>query len=204
MQIIDVPQGEQAWLDARLGIVTMSQLQCLLVKGKDASGFGTQALSYMNQLLGERITGEAAGSFGGNSHTERGHEFEVTARELYEERTGNTVEQCGLIVNHSAGYSPDGLVGTDGAIEIKSKLPKYQVEVLLGGEVPKEHMAQCQGGLWISEREWIDFISYWPGMPLFVKRAYRDEKQIKEISERVERFYEEMERRLERIMAIAA
>lgn len=204
MQVLNHEQGSDAWRESRLGIVTMSSLQCLMVKGKDKSGFGVEALGYMNQLIAERFTGELEDSFGGNRHTVRGHEMEITARALYEDRTGNTVEQCGIVINHGAGYSPDGLVGNGGAIEIKSKLPKYQVEVLLGGEVPKEHMAQCQGGLWISEREWIDFISYWPGMPLFVKRAYRDEKQIKEISERVERFYEEMERRLDRIMAMAA
>ncbi len=62
--------------------------------------------------------------------------------------------------------------------------------MILSGEIPKEHVAQCQGGLWISEREWIDFVCYWPGMPLFIKRAYRDEALIRKLSERVKTFYE--------------
>lgn len=178
----------------------MSRVKDLMVNGKSESGFGTSAISYMHELIGERITGQPT-TWSGSTHTERGHELEPVARELYQERTGNTVEQCGIIINHGAGYSPDGLIGDDGSVEIKTKLPKYQVEVLLAGEIPKEHVAQCQGGLWVSEREWIDFISYWPGMPLFVKRAYRDEKMISLIAERVEAFYAEMERRMNRVMA---
>ncbi len=201
MQTLTCEQGTEAWHEARAGLVTMSEVQALLVKGKDPSGFGSGALSYMHQIIGEQITGEQSCPFQGNQHTARGHEMEIIARELYEERTGNAVEQCGLIVNHGAGYSPDGLVGADGAVEIKSKLPKLQVEVLLAGEIPKEHMAQVQGGLWVAEREWLDFVSYWPGMPLFVKRAYRDEKMISLISERVEAFYQELETRMSRVLA---
>ena len=83
----------------------------------------------------------------------------------------------------------------DGLVEIKTKLPKYQIEL------PQEHVAQCQGGLWVSEREWIDFVSYWPGMPLFVKRAYRDEAMIRTIAKRVEAFHEELEHRMAMVMA---
>jgi len=90
----------------------------------------------------------------------------------------------------------------DGLIEIKTKLPKYQIELLLADEIPSEHVAQCQGGLWVSEREWIDFVSYWPGMPLFMKWAYRDEAMLQAIAERVEAFYEELERRMAMVMAV--
>ncbi|MGQ7286055.1 lambda exonuclease family protein [Vreelandella venusta] len=202
MQIIrELEQGTPEWHAARMGIVTMSELQCLLVNGKGPGGFGTGAITYMNQLIGERITEEPADAFQGNRHTERGHLLEPMARELYTERTGSELEQVGIILNHGAGYSPDSLVGNDGLAEIKTKLPKFQVEVLLDGEIPKEHIAQCQGGLWISEREWIDFISYYPGMPLFVKRAYRDEVMIRKISQRVKDFYELLDERMQQVMA---
>ena len=158
----------------------------------------------MDQLIGERITEEAADPFQGNRHTERGHELEGKAGEFYVARTGAELEQVAIILNHGIGYSPDALVGVDGLAEIKTKLPKFQVGVLLSGEVPKEHIAQCQGGLWASEREWIDFISYWPGMPLFIKRMYRDEAMIRTIAERVKTFYEIMEERMERVMGVAA
>lgn len=205
MQIIrDIDQGSQEWLNLRLGIVTCSELDCLLVNGKGQAGFGAGAFSYMDQLIGERITGEAADPFQGNRHTERGHELEGKARELYVARTGAELEQVAIILNHGIGYSPDALVGSEGLDEIKTKLPKFQVSVILAGEVPKEHIAQCQGGLWVSDREWIDFISYWPGMPLFIKRMYRDEAVIRTIAERVRVFYELLEERMERVMKVAA
>jgi hypothetical protein len=197
MQILNMPQGSPEWLAARLGRVTMSELKALLVKGKGPGGLGAGAITYMHQLIGERITGEPAEPFQGNAHTRRGHELEGVARTLYCDATGEPQPQeVGLILNHDVGYSPDSLVGANGLLEIKTKLPKFQIEVLLNGEIPDEHLPQCQGGLWVSEREWIDFVSYWPGMPLFIKRAYRDDIMIRTIAERVEAFHEEMERRI--------
>jgi hypothetical protein len=202
MQILNMPQGSPEWLAARLGRVTMSELKSLLVKGKGPGGLGAGAITYMHQLIGERITGELAEPFQGNAHTRRGHELEGVARALYCDATGEPQPQeVGLILNHEVGYSPDSLVGDDGLLEIKTKLPKFQIEVLLNGEIPDEHIPQCKGGLWVSEREWIDFVSYWPGMPLFIKRAYRDEIMIRTIAERVEAFHEEMERRISQVMA---
>ncbi len=202
MQILNMPQGSPEWLAARLGRVTMSELKSLLVKGKGPGGLGAGAITYMHQLIGERITGELAEPFQGNANTRRGHELEGVARALYCDATGEPQPQeVGLILNHEVGYSPDSLVYDDGLLEIKTKLPKFQIEVLLNGEIPDEHIPQCQGGLWVSEREWIDFVSYWPGMPLFIKRAYRDDIMIRTIAERVEAFHEEMERRISQVMA---
>lgn len=203
MHILNIEQGSAEWLSARCGIITMSELECLLVSGKGAEGFGVAAYTYMDQLIGERITGEAAELPFSTRATERGHEYEIKARELYEAREEVKTTQAGIILNHGCGYSPDSLVGTDGLTEIKSKLPKFQVAVILGDEVPKEHVAQCQGGLWVSDREWIDFISYWPGMPMFVKRMYRDEAMIRKIAERVKTFYGLMDARMERVLASA-
>jgi len=202
MQILTMPQGSPEWLAARLGRVTMSELKALLVNGKGPGGLGTGAITYMHQLIGERMTGELAEPFQGNAHTKRGQELESVARSLYRDMTGapKPQEVC-LILNYDVGYSPDSLIGRNGLLEIKTKLPKFQIEVLLSGEIPDEHVPQCQGGLWVSEREWIDFVSYWPGMPLFVKRAYRDEALIRTIAERVDAFHEEMERRISQVMA---
>lgn len=212
MQVItDVEQGSAEWLGLRLGIPTASMFECLLVNGKGEAGFGAGALTYMDQLIGERITGEAAELPFSTRATERGHELEQIARDLhlatYEPHSptyGPTTKHVAIILNHGAGYSPDGLIGSDGLIEIKTKLPKFQVGVILANEVPKEHVAQCQGGLWVSEREWIDFISYWPGMPLFVKRAYRDEAMIRKIAERVKTFHELLEERMHKVLGLAA
>jgi hypothetical protein len=202
--ITDVEQGTPEWLALRLGIATASELDCLLVSGKGEAGFGVAAFTYMDQLIGERITEEAAELPFQTRATLRGHELELVARGLYEAREGVQTSQVGIILNHGIGYSPDALIGDQGLTEIKTKLPKFQVGVILSGEVPKEHIPQCQGGLWVSEREWIDFISYWPGMPLFVKRMYRDEVMIRKIAERVRTFYEILEERMNKVLGIAA
>jgi hypothetical protein len=205
MQIItNVEQGTQEWLNLRLGIATASEFECLLVNGKGEGGFGVGAFTYMDTLIGERITGEAADPFSGNRHTERGHELEAVARNLYREQCEVETSDCGIILNHGAGYSPDSLVGTNGLAEVKTKLPKFQVGVILQNEVPKDHVAQCQGGLWLAEREWIDFVSFWPGMPLFIKRMYRDEAYIRKLSQRMKDFYEIMDGRMNRVLGIAA
>ena len=205
MQIIrEVEQGSAEWLGLRLGIPTASMFECLLVNGKGEAGFGAGALTYMDQLIGERITGEAAELPFSTRATERGHELEQVARDLHLVTYELPTEQVAIILNHGAGYSPDALIGSDGLIEIKTKLPKFQVGVILANDIPKDHAAQCQGGLWLSEREWIDFVSYWPGMPLFVKRAYRDEAVIRKLAERVKTFNELLEERMDRVMGIAA
>lgn len=202
--VTDIEQGTPEWLALRLGIATASELDCLMVNGKGEAGFGVAAFTYMDQLIGERITEEAAELPFQTKATIRGHELEQVARGLYEDRESVSTTQVGIILNHGIGYSPDALVGADGLTEIKTKLPKFQVGVILAGEVPKEHVHQCQGGLWASEREWIDFISYWPGMPLFVKRMHRDEVMIRKIAERVKTFYEILDERMNRVLGIAA
>jgi hypothetical protein len=200
--VTDIEQGTPEWLALRLGIVTASELDCLLVSGKHPTGFGVAAFTYMDQLIGERITEEAAELPFQTKATIRGHEQEGVAQSLYEAREGVDIQKVGIILNHNIGYSPDGLVGNDGLIEIKTKLPKFQVGVILAGEIPKEHVAQCQGGLWASDREWIDFISYWPGMPLFVKRAHRDEAMIRKIAGRVKMFYEILDERMNKVLGV--
>lgn len=76
------------------------------------------------------------------------------------------------IGGYKIGYSPDGLVGEDGLIEIKSRLQKKQLETVLDDCVPPENMAQIQCGLLVSGREWCDYVSYCGGMKLYVKRVY--------------------------------
>lgn len=200
--VLMMPQGSDEWLQARLGIATASELECLLVNGKGEGGFGVAAYTYMDQLIGERITGEAAEIPFQTKATLRGHELEQVALELYESAEEVSVSKAGIILNHGMGYSPDGLIGDHGLVEIKTKLPKFQVGVILAGEVPKEHVTQCQSGLWISGREWIDFISFWPGMPMFVKRMTRDEAMIEKMAERVAAFYEILEDRMNKVLGI--
>lgn len=108
----------------------------------------------------------------------RGVIGEAPAREKYAEHYAVKVTECGFMVHegpsYSIGYSPDGLVGDDGLIEIKSPRQKGHLLNAVGGTVPTEHMAQIQAGLLVSGRSWCDFVSYSGGMRLWVKRVLPD------------------------------
>ena len=73
------------------------------------------------------------------------------------------------------GYSPDGLVGEDGLIEIKSRKPHVHLQTIFSDKVPAANMAQIMTGLMVTGREWLDYVSFSAGLPLYVKRVYPDE-----------------------------
>jgi hypothetical protein len=87
------------------------------------------------------------------------------------------------MTNYGIGYSPDGLVGTDGLIEIKSAKQRIQVERIVFGGGADSHMIQIQVGLFVSGRKWCDFVSFSNGMPLHVERVLPDAKIHKAILE---------------------
>ena len=107
----------------------------------------------------------------------RGEWDEVEARIKYREHFG-PVTECGFITNDDngfvIGYSPDGLVGDDGLIECKSRRQRFQVKTISADQVPAEYMLQLQTGLLVTGRQWIDFVSYCGGMPMYVKRVFPD------------------------------
>lgn len=191
IEIIDCEQGSDEWLQARLGIPTASEFATVLANGRGGAPSKTRR-TYMLKLIGERMTGEPMDRFS-NGHMERGHEMEADAANLYAFMHDVEPVEVGFIRNGERGCSPDRLVGNDGVAEIKSKLPHLQLDVLLRDELPAEHKPQVQGEIWLSERDWCDFVSYWPGLPLFVKRVYRDDEYIKKLEAGVDQFLEEME-----------
>ena len=107
----------------------------------------------------------------------RGVDLEPYARDVYREHKADVTE-IGFMVRDdwgfSIGYSPDGLVGDDGLIEIKAPRTKGHVNTVLSGEVPAIYMPQLQAGLLVSGRDWIDFVPYVPGMALWTIRVTPD------------------------------
>jgi hypothetical protein len=199
MEIINCEQGTPEWFAARAGIVTASEFQTLLMKGKGGGDSATRR-TYMRKLAGEIITGEPSEGFS-NVHTERGKAMEPEARDLYAFMADCEPQQVGFIRNGRKGASPDSLIGDKGGLEIKTRLPHLMIELLEKDEVPPEHIAQIQGGMWVGEREWWDFVAYWPKLPLFVKRVYRDEGYIKTLAAAVDQFNEELDALVSRIRA---
>ncbi|GAA0603308.1 lambda exonuclease family protein [Paenochrobactrum glaciei] len=196
MQVFnDIVQGSPEWFEARAGIPTASRFSTVMAKGE-----GKTRSEYMRTLAGEVITGEIEESFS-SPHMERGKLMEDEARETY--AFINSVEpyQVGFIRNGDKGASPDSLIGTDGGLEIKTALPRIQIDRLERNRLPPEHKAQVQGNLWIAEREWWDFVSYWPRLPMLIVRVYRDEEYIKTMSDEIDRFNDEKAALIERIRA---
>lgn len=190
IQIIDCDQNSPEWFTARAGIPTASNFATIMAKGK-SGGDSITRRKYMHKLAGEILTGEVQEGFT-NSHMERGHEMEPDARNMYALMTDAQPELVGFVRNGQKGASPDSLVGDTGLLEIKTKLPDLLIDVLIRDEFPAEHKAQCQGALWVAEREWIDIAVYWPKLPLFIKRAYRDETYIADMSIAVDAFNSEL------------
>ena len=178
MSLIELPdliQGTDEWHDQRRGIVTASVVGRLLTStGKVASNDTSRTL--VAQLVAERITGWTDPVYVSDDML-RGHDDEPRAVDVYAEHFA-PVTATGFMVRDdwgfSIGYSPDGLVGTDGLIEVKSRRAKKQLQTILDDAVPAENMAQIQCGLLVSGRVWCDYVSYCGGMPLYVKRVYGD------------------------------
>lgn len=190
LEIIDCEQGSPEWYSARLGIPTASMFATVMASGKGGGPSLTRA-KYMRELVGERITGTANEGFN-NWHMDRGKEMEAEARSLYAFVHDEPLEFVGFIRNGAKGCSPDSLSGAKGMAEVKTALPHILIETLIADRPPPEHKAQCQGNLWVAEREWIDLIVYWPKMPLFVKRLYRDETYIADMAKAVSLFNDEL------------
>jgi hypothetical protein len=173
-----VEQGTDEWLALRLGMVTASVVGQLVTPKtiKPAANETSRGLATL--LVAERITGFSDPVYV-SADMERGTFDEPYARQLYSEHH-QTATKAGFMVRDDwgfkIGYSPDGLVGRKGLIEIKSRLQKVQLATILADEVPSENMAQIQCGLLVSGRAWCDYVSYCGGMPLFVKRVLPDKQ----------------------------
>jgi hypothetical protein len=199
LEIVSCDQNSDDWFRARMGIPTASEFATVMARGKGGGESKTRQ-TYLYKLAGEIITGEPMESYS-NAHMERGKVMEDEARALYEFMTDQSCERVGFIRSGRKGASPDSLVGSNGLVEIKTKLPHLLIEALFRGEFPPEHKAQCQGQLWVAEREWLDIAIYWPGMPLFVTTATRDEAYIRELSDAVDSFNAELDIIVDRVRA---
>lgn len=178
----DLLQGSAEWLEQRRGIVTASVVGKLLTTtGRVAANDYSRALTV--QLVAERITGWVDPVYVSDDML-RGQEDEPRAVEVYSEHYA-PVTTTGFMVEDKwgfrIGYSPDGLVGDDGLVEVKSRRAKKQLQTILADAVPPENMAQLQCGLLVSGRAWIDYVSYCSGMPMYVKRVTPDERWFESI-----------------------
>jgi hypothetical protein len=192
--IHDVAQGTRAWMTLRAGIPTASCFDRIITSSgkKSASREG-----YMNHLLAERILNQPLDTFQ-SADMAHGNEFEAQAVASYEFQQGCDTKQVGFVTNFDGmvGCSPDRFIvqHPEGALECKCPKPATHVSYLLASlGAGKEYKVQLQGQILVCELEWIDILSYAPGMPQALYRVHRDEEFIKELSAHVLSFARELE-----------
>jgi hypothetical protein len=185
MQIIkNIDQGSDEWIQLRLGVATASNFDKIITAGGKQS---TTLEKYALQLATDKMLTTPEPSYK-NEAMIRGTELEPLARETYQEETFNIVEQITMFLSDCGnfGYSPDGLVGDDGLIEIKCPKATTHFQYIIDNKAPADYWQQLQGGLWLSGRKWIDFVSYHPDFKtkqLFIIRVERDETYIAKLAE---------------------
>lgn len=170
-----VDQGTDEWLQMRCSRITGSRIA-------DAMGGTTTARrnDYMYEIASEYITGQPTPKYK-NKRMEQGNEMEPIALELYQNQTGSEVSKMGFITyGEWFGISPDGLLEDNGMIEIKNRDQHIQAKLLCTGKVPIEAVKQMNYGMYVSGRNFCDYISYCPNMPLFVQRFEFNKSAIHE------------------------
>ena len=190
LEHFDCEQRSEEWYRVRMGIPTSSMFGTVMASGRGGAESKTRR-KYMLQLAGEILTGEPMESYT-NADMERGRAMEDEARNMYAFLADYDLQRIGFLRCGRKGCSPDALLGKQGMVEIKTTLPHLLIDIHLRKDFPPEHKPQCQGNLWVAQREWIDIAIYWPKMPLYVERIYRDDKYIGALEQAVDEFNAEL------------
>jgi hypothetical protein len=173
----DIEQNTDAWQALRTGKATASNFGCFMAN--EGKAFGDPAKKYALQIALEIANGRKAEFSFSNDHTERGHEQEPIARMLYEDEFFVEVGNGGFFDHETHGDSPDGLVGDDGVLEIKSVTAAVHYATLRRGSFDPAYRWQLIGHLDCTDRAWVDFASYCSEFPeasqLIVYRLHRGE-----------------------------
>ena len=181
-----ITQGSPEWFLQRLGKCTASRVADVIAKTK-SNGYSASRDNYATELVLERITGARQESYS-NTAMQWGTDNEPHARAAYEALTGAIVEEVGMLDHPTidmSGASPDGLVDSNGMIEIKCPNSATHLKTLLSGLPDNRYITQMMWQMACAGRAWCDFVSYDPRFPediqLFVVRVNRDDVMIKSL-----------------------
>lgn len=194
-----VLQGSPEWLQMRLGKVTASRIADMTARAKNGSGWLKPRGDYMMELVSERLTGQPT-DFYVSPAMQWGTAQEPAARQAYSRATGREISSLAFLDHpriQMSGASPDGLVGTDGLVEIKCPNTVNHLALLESKTVPADYLKQIMWQLACTERQWCDFVSFDPRVPdasrLMVVRVTRDDKMIAELESQVVAFLAEVD-----------
>lgn len=191
MKILEIEQRTPEWYAARCGIPTASNFDRIITSTGKPS---TQRKKYLYELAGEKlgaIVYERYQSFA----MKQGIEKEEEARHLYEfvrtpiTQVGFCLSDCG-----NFGCSPDGLIGEDGGVEIKCPLIHTHVDYMINckEDMPTDYFQQVQGSLFVTDRKWWDFVSYFPGLEAVIIREKPNDTFQRLLKRELELFCEEL------------
>ena len=175
----DYEQGSEQWLAVRKGCITGSRFKDCRDKLK-SGGPSKACIAYAQDTARERAGGSAPAKFQ-NAAMRVGTEQEPLARMAYERITGNLVEEVGFFTTEDGmfGLSPDGLIDSDGVLEIKTMVSSDTLFTAVANGDVSAYMDQCLGYLWLLGRKWVDLVLWAPDLDLIViKRITRDEAAI--------------------------
>lgn len=208
MRVLDLPQGSEAWLVARAGKVTASRMDDVLAKIR--TGEAASRRDYRSQLVAEILTGKPQDEGYVNAEMQWGIDQEPMARSVFEIATETLVDPVGFVLHPTierSGASPDGLIGSDGVLEIKCPKTATHLQYLMDGCVPTKYLPQILWQLACTERAYAEFVSYDPRLPprlqLFRARLARDDAKIKEMEREVLGFLYDVDKMLETVKRFA-
>ena len=196
-------QRSEEWFKTRLGKVTASRVADIATKTK--SGYSAARLTYLTELLSERLTGRKAEKWV-SGPMQWGVDNEDAARAAYEIKTGNMVDEIAFVPHPDidmSGCSPDGLVGDYGLLEIKCPNTINHIEIMMNESPPEKWMIQMQWQMACTARDWCDFVSFDPRMPpemnLVIIRVDRDDTMIAKLEDEVKIFLRELEDKINKL-----
>jgi putative phage-type endonuclease len=199
-------QGSTEWFEARRGKVTSSRVADVISKTKSEWGAGRK--NYEAQLIAEILTGQVAESFS-SAAMQHGTDTEPQARKAYEFSKDVDVVEVGFVDHPTigkAGASPDGLVGDVGMVEIKCPNTATHLDTLLSQVVPKKYNTQMQWQMACCGRQWTDFVSFDPRLPvnlnMFCQRVERDDELIASLEKDVSDFINEMSDKIKELESL--
>lgn len=186
----DIEQRTPEWFDVRRGVVTASSVGTLITPKTIKPAANPKSRALVEQLVAERISGWTDPTHM-NDDMWRGVLEEDRAVAVYAEHYA-PVTRSGFMTEDrfgfTIGYSPDGLIAEDGLLEVKCPRAKAHVQTILADAVPEQYMAQCQTALLVSGRDYLDYVSFVGGLPLYRKRVEPDEKWFAAIVDAVGAF----------------
>ena len=184
----NLPQGSEEWLAVRRGVITGSRFKDARDRLKGGA-LSKAATLYAMDVARERVGGLAAPKFS-NAAMRMGTDQEPLARMAYEAHTGHIVEEVGFLTtdDRKFGLSPDGLIGDDGVLEIKTMVSSDTLfKAVVTGDI-SDYIDQINGYLWLMGRQWVDLVLWAPdldsiGLGLTIKRIERNEDHIQALED---------------------